>query len=147
MAVLGMTKFCRSRSKADIGRGRKIIKTRVASSRISRCSSSSHTFQLSIHSSIFFCSSNTLPQKAINMKLFTSIVAVVTMVSSVEACKCYGTNGPANESTRLCCTEAKGTLSTGSGTDCPIGTILNQIETFNNCCINNGDASNCEAFA
>ncbi|GAB0134036.1 hypothetical protein EsDP_00002422 [Epichloe bromicola] len=74
------------------------------------------------------------------MKLLASIVAVVAMVSSVEACKCLSSIGNNVDATNACCKQAGGSASGG---DCPAGQISNKLSTFAGCCRGYGDKSDC----
>ncbi|QPG95580.1 hypothetical protein C2857_001274 [Epichloe festucae Fl1] len=74
------------------------------------------------------------------MKLLASIVTVVAMVSSVEACKCVGPNGNNVDATNSCCTQAGGSPSDG---DCPSNLISQTLSNFASCCSGFQTKSDC----
>lgn len=78
------------------------------------------------------------------MKLSTAIVAVVSMLSSVEACKCFDSLGPDVYSTKACCNKVG--IEPINGV-CKLNGTINQLTTFKRCCIDYGTDPICLAKA
>lgn len=74
------------------------------------------------------------------MKLLTSIVAIIAMISSAEACQCLSAIGVNDAATKNCCREAGGSPS---GNQCPAGQISQKLSTFASCCKSYGTRSDC----
>ncbi|POR39232.1 Uncharacterized protein TPAR_00569 [Tolypocladium paradoxum] len=74
------------------------------------------------------------------MKFTVVILAVATLFSASDACKCIGPNGNNVEATNACCQEAGGRASGG---DCPAGQISQRLSRFASCCRNYSTRSDC----
>lgn len=74
------------------------------------------------------------------MKLLTSIVAVIAMISSAEACQCLSSNGVNGPATESCCREAGGSPK---GNQCPANQISENLSKFASCCKDYGTRSDC----
>lgn len=74
------------------------------------------------------------------MKLLASIVTIVALVSSAEACQCLSNVGVNDAVTKKCCREAGGTPD---GNQCLAGRISRRLSNFSRCCKSYGTLIDC----
>ncbi|KAL3963258.1 hypothetical protein ACCO45_000262 [Purpureocillium lilacinum] len=74
------------------------------------------------------------------MKFSTTIISIVALLASAEACKCLSSVGNNSEATSACCKEAGGSAN---GSDCPAGEISDRLSRFASCCKAYGTRSDC----
>lgn len=74
------------------------------------------------------------------MKFLTSIVAIIAMAASAEACQCLSADGVNEAATKDCCGEAGGSPD---GNQCPADDIGENLSKFAQCCRDYGTRSDC----
>lgn len=74
------------------------------------------------------------------MKFFTSIITLVALVSSAEACQCISAGGVNDAATQNCCRQVNGRPE---GNQCPANQIAQDLSKFASCCRAYGTRSDC----